>query len=297
MTKHARQLTHDELIALNQFANSDDAFARKRAPIVLLSAKGKCISEIADAVGMTQRYVRHVIQSFNKHGMQVMHKGKSSGRPCSLADLQREALLELLKKQPEDFGINRKSWTLQSIADVLQSEGVSENVSIYIIQREMKRLGLSWTELKIRGIAKTVEDIESANRQSSFMRGTYPDRMLRLGERELYDEIISNLQNDYATGNGIPSLHMQLAAVYSVKLIGAQTDGDWEEAERFDRMMQNHLRHLKAAKKKQEFEEERKTGDTPAEIAANIVEAYRAEEAKNAALEEKDNSADDRVDF
>ncbi|MHB1459437.1 MAG: helix-turn-helix domain-containing protein [Armatimonadota bacterium] len=300
---HARQLTHDELISLTQLANDSDAFTRNRASVILLSAKGKCVAEIADTVGRSQRHVRNLIHSFNANGLQTMFKAKRSGRPCVLSDMQRQALLELLKKQPENFGINRKSWTLQSIADVLQSEGVCENVSIYVLQREMKRLGLSWSELKIRGIARTVEDIDSANRQSSFRRGTYPDRMLRLGERELYDEVIANLQTEYSTKVGNPSLHMQLAAVYSVKLIGAQTNGDWEEAERFDRMMQSHLRHLKSAKKKQEIEEARKTGDTPAEVAANIVEALRKEEAEMAALGGKDNSTydlddqDARADF
>ncbi|MHB9038661.1 MAG: helix-turn-helix domain-containing protein [Armatimonadota bacterium] len=297
MVMHARQLTHDELISLTQLANDSDAFTRNRASAILLSAKGKCVAEIADTVGWSQRHVRNLIHSFNANGLQAMCKAKRSGRPCVLSDMQRQALFELLRKRPEDFGINRNSWTLQSIADVLQIEGVCDHVSLYVIQREMKRLGVSWSELKIRGIAKTVEDIDSANRQSSFRRGTYPDRMLRLGERKLYDEVIANLQTEYSTKAGNPSLHMQLAAVYSVRLIGAQTNGDWEEAERFDRMMQSHLRHLKSAKKKQEIEEARKTGDTPAEVAANIVEAYRAEEAKNTALEEKDNSAEDCADF
>ncbi len=294
---HARQLTHDELISLTQLANGSDAFSRNRASVILLSAKGKCVAEMADTVGRSQRHVRNLIHSFNANGLQAMCKAKRSGRPCVLSDMQRQALLELLRKQPEEFGVDRKCWTLKSITDVLQSEGVCESVSIYVLQREMKRLGVSWTELKIRGIAKTVDDIDSANRQSSSRRGTYPDHMLRLGERELYDEVIQNLQTEYSTKAGNHSLHMQLAAVYSVKLIGAQTDGDWEEAELFDRMMQSHLRHLKSAKKRQEIEEARKTGDTPAEVAANIVEAYRAEEAKNAALEEKDYSADDCAGF
>ncbi|MHB9036179.1 MAG: helix-turn-helix domain-containing protein [Armatimonadota bacterium] len=296
MVIHARQLTHDELISLTQLANSSDAFSRNRASVILLSAKGKCAAEIADTVGISQRHVGNLIHYFNESGMQAMLKKRRSGRPPSLSDSQRQALFELLRKQPEDYKLDRKSWTLQSIADVLQAEGVCENVSPYVIQREMKRLGASWTELKIRGIAKTVEDIDSANRQSSFRRGTYPDRMLHLGERKLYDEVIQNLQTEYSTKAGDPSLHMQLAAVYSVKLIGAQTNGDWEETERFDRMMQSHLRHLKAAKKKQEIEEARKTGDTPAEVAANIVEALRKEAAEMAALGGKENSTYDRDD-
>ncbi|MHB9126576.1 MAG: hypothetical protein ACYC4F_11615, partial [Armatimonadota bacterium] len=75
------------------------------------------------------------------------------------------------------------------------------------------------------------------------------------------------------------------AAIYCVKLIRTQAGGDWEQAERFDRMMQSHLKELKAAKKKQESRRGRKTGDTPAERAAAIVEALRAEGIDRAMLE------------
>lgn len=158
-------------------------------------------------------------------------------------------------------------------------------------------MGVDWTELKIRGIVRSSTNLDSSSGQSSFHRGAYADRMLRLGEGELYDEIIKNLKNEYGTTNETPSLHMELAAISSVKLIGAQTAGDWEQAERFDRMMQNHLKLLRAAKKKQESSPEQKTGDTPAERAAAIVEALRAEEMKNAPLQSKSNPVDDYVDL
>ncbi len=75
MVMHARQLTHDELISLTQLANGSDAFSRNRASVILLSAKGKCVAEIADTVGRSQRHVRNLIHSFNANGLQAMCKG------------------------------------------------------------------------------------------------------------------------------------------------------------------------------------------------------------------------------
>ena len=270
MAKHARQPTHEEMVSLAECAHLDDAFARGRASVILLSLEGKGAVDIAHAVTLSARHVRNVIDSFNKHGMQVVQRRRSSGRPRSLTDSQRSALLDLLERQPRDFGMERNTWTLQSLVVVLRSEGVCDNVSKYTIQREVKRSGIDWAELKLRGIVRIPAGTEVgdgrsevASDGSSISRGPYTNRMLRLGERELYDEIIESLKNDYAvTGN---AFHLELTAIYSVKLIGAQTDGDWEQAERFDRMMHTHLKELKAAKKKQESQQPQKTGDTPAE--------------------------------
>ncbi|MHB9035979.1 MAG: helix-turn-helix domain-containing protein [Armatimonadota bacterium] len=94
MAIHASQLTHDELISLTQKANGSDEFSRRRASVILMSAKDKCAAEIADAVGISQKHVGNLIHSFNKLGMQAMVKKRISGRPPSLSDSQRPGQLE-----------------------------------------------------------------------------------------------------------------------------------------------------------------------------------------------------------
>jgi len=305
MTKHARQLTHEELIALTELSQCRDVFACNRASVILLSTKGKSTSAIADTLGMSRRYVRQVVLLFNMHGMHATQKGKSPGRPRTLSDPQSSALLELIDRQPSDFGIKRKTWTLQSLVNVLHSEGIC-GVSTSILQRELKRLSVDWTQLKLRGAVRIRGDspVDGPSPAAALIvrRGLHADRMLRLGEGTLFDEVMKNLQDDYAAISKTHSLHMELAAIYSVKLIGAQANGDWEQAERLDRLMQSHLKELKAARKKQESQQPQKTGDTPAEKAAAIVETLRAEgvsmmdmqeERTKSATTEKDDHWDD----
>ena len=170
----------------------------------------------------------------------------------------------------------------------------------------MKRLAVDWTQLKIRGTVRIPGDSQGDGPSPAAAlvarRGLHADRMLRLGESALFDEVMENLRDDYAAISKAHSLHMELAAIYSVKLIGAQANGDWEQAERLDRLMQSHLKELKAARKKQESQQPQKTGDTPAEKAAAIVEALRAEgvsmmdmqeERTKSATTEKDDHWDD----
>jgi len=310
MTKYVRQPTPEELASLTECSRLDDTFTRTRASVILLSAEGKGASDISDAVGLSVRQVRNIIDAFNKQGMQAMQKRKSSGRPRVLTDRQREALQELIGRQPREFGIERDNWTLQSLGATLLSEGVCDNVSPYTIQREIKRCGIDWSEVKLGGTVRIPAVSPNANTDGNPVGsrrtmsapgvsagGVYADRMLRLGERDLYDEVIKNLRDDYAAITNTHALHLELAAVYYVKLVRAQTEGDWEQGERFDRMMQSHLKELKAAKKIQESQRGRKTGDTPAERAAAIVEKLRAEGLDRTTLERDQDTEEDTDDW
>lgn len=284
------------MIDLTEMSQSKDSFTRSRASVVLLRAKGTATSDIAHAVGMSDRYVRQVLLLFRHQGMAAMQKGKSSGRPCTLSESGKAALLELLERRPRDCGIDRDTWTLTSLAEVMCREGVCGSVSKYVLQRAMKQMGVDWTELRLKGAAKIAADdnVAGGNRVPStgvptVRRGLYADRLLSLGEGELYDEVIRGLRRDFAdTPN---ALHMELAAVYSVKMIRAQDTADWEQTERFDRMMHSHLKELKAAKRKQDAREPERSGDTPAERATALVEALRAEEARAVGLHGEDGDS------
>ena len=140
MAKHARQLLPEELESLVELARLKDTLTRRRASVVLLSTEGKGTSEVADAVGLSDRHVRRIVSAFNKHGMAALQRKKAPGRPLLFTDLQRSALSELLSWQPRDFGIDKDVWTLQSLSAVLRSEVICEGLSIHTIQREIKRL-------------------------------------------------------------------------------------------------------------------------------------------------------------
>ena len=60
-------------------------------------------------------------------------------------------------------------------------------------------------------------------------------------------------------------MQVELVAVYFLKLGRAQEAGDWDAAERLDRMIRCHLKDLKATKIAREGEVPSGPGTTPAE--------------------------------
>jgi len=306
MPINIRKTDAEELSTLQEYASSPDTRISKRARLLLSSLDGETTNDIARLFGVSERTVRNTIHAFNAHGLDSIHPMDLSGRPTIFTDTQREALLEMLSRSLSEFGIDSRVWKLSDIAAAMETLNIAQGISIRTLRRENRRCGIELADIKSAGtvripagaarsgkVCNTQGSTSLDGMPSTEAHSIYADRMLRLGERSLYDEVVKNLRDDYAAITGAHSLHLELAAVYYVKLVRAQADGDWEQAERFDRMMHNHLKELKAAKKKQESQRGRKTGDTPAERAADLVEALRAEAIDKMAIESERETEED----
>ena len=78
--------------------------------------------------------------------------------------------------------------------------------------------------------------------------GIWANRCLDESERELFREIIERLWDDFVFNKSSDFLQVELVALYSVKLVRAQINGDMNAAEKLDRMIRCHLKDLKATK-------------------------------------------------
>ena len=84
--------------------------------------------------------------------------------------------------------------------------------------------------------------------QNSLVHGIYADRFLSPDERPLFEAIIGQLYQDFVFNKSSDFMQVELVAVYFLKLGRAQEVGDWDAAERLDRMIRCHLKDLKATK-------------------------------------------------
>ena len=75
-------------------------------------------------------------------------------------------------------------------------------------------------------------------------------------------------------------LQVELVAVYSVKLVRAQINGDMDAAEKLDRMIRCHLKDLKATKIAREGDTPTGPQSTPAEWATALLEKLTEAQAK-----------------
>ena len=108
--------------------------------------------------------------------------------------------------------------------------------------------------------------------QNTLRHGIYADRFLSPEERPLFEAIIGQLYQDFVFNKSSDFMQVELVAVYFLKLGRAQETGDWDAAERLDRMIRCHLKDLKATKIAREGEAAKGPETSPAEWATTLLE-------------------------
>ena len=115
---------------------------------------------------------------------------------------------------------------------------------------------------------------------SNLQHGIYANRFLTPEEKPLFDAIIDQLQDDFVFNKSSDFIQVELVAVYFLKLGRAQEAGDWETAERLDRMIRCHMKDLKTTKITREGTEPKLPETTPAEWATALLEKLAEAERK-----------------
>jgi len=142
-----RPLTDAERQVLQDSLRASDAFALRRAQIVLASAAGERSGQIAPRVGFTTQGIRNVIHAFNARGLDVLRPGSHHpGVVVSAFDTPRAlALRDLLHQSPRLFNKPTSVWTLNRAAQVSFEHGLlPDRVSGETIRLALKRLGVGW---------------------------------------------------------------------------------------------------------------------------------------------------------
>ena len=148
---YVRPLTSEEQQHLQTCLRGSDAFALRRAQIILASARGLSPKPISQQVGCSVQTVRNVIHAFHQQGLECLCK--QSNRPKSAAPVldegKCERLKHLLHQSPRTFGKKTSVWTLQLVAAVCCEQGISEQtLSDETIRRALQRLNVGWKRAK-----------------------------------------------------------------------------------------------------------------------------------------------------
>lgn len=117
--------------------------------------------------------------------------------------------------------------------------------------------------------------------RNSLVHGIYADRFMSAEERPLFETIIGNLYQDFVFNKSSDFMQVELVAVYFLKLGRAYAIGDWEAAEKLDRMIRCHLKDLKATKIARERDTAQGPATTPAEWATALVEKLAGSRKKS----------------
>lgn len=146
-----RELTQQERESLESGLRSSDAFIIRRSQIILFSAEGASMDEIARRVGYSTETVRRVIHQFNQTGMDALKK--KSRRPHRIhrayTEENAQKLKALLHHSPREFGKPTSLWTLELLAEVSYEQGLTEKkVSIETVRLALRRLSIQWKRAK-----------------------------------------------------------------------------------------------------------------------------------------------------
>jgi transposase len=147
-----RALTDEERTTLQTGLRSSDGVLVRRCQMVLASARGERVPQIAMLVGCDEKTVRQLIHRFNRQGRAALPRGSSRPHqppPRAFAGERAEQLRALLHRRPRDFGYATSLWTLDLAAEVSFAQGLTPRlVTGEAIRMTLLRLGVGWKRAK-----------------------------------------------------------------------------------------------------------------------------------------------------
>ncbi len=146
-----RPLTVAERSALETALRSPDAFVLRRAQILLASADGALVSQIAPRVGFSGQAVRSIIHAFIAQGLPMLTRGSSRNHTIYYCfdSAGAKALRDLLHHPPWECGYPTGVWTLDLAAEEAYRRRLTNGrVSGETSRATLARMGVRWRRAK-----------------------------------------------------------------------------------------------------------------------------------------------------
>jgi transposase len=150
-TIFVRPLCDTERQALAAGVRSADAFTVRRSQILLASARGERVPQIARHLSCNAQTVRNALQAFQQQGLAALTRSSSRPQTTQAAFTPETAapVQALLHRSPRDFGHPTSLWTLELAAAEAWRQGLTtERVTSETIRATLARLGVRWLRAK-----------------------------------------------------------------------------------------------------------------------------------------------------
>ncbi len=120
----------------------------RRAQMVLLSAQGMGVAQIAKVAFTSPDRVREVIHNFNDDGFEALYPKYAGGRPPTFTLPQRREIKKIALARPTDHDLPFSTWSLSKLADFLVAEGVVDDISHEGLRVLLREEGVSFQVIK-----------------------------------------------------------------------------------------------------------------------------------------------------
>lgn len=141
-----REITNDEGNRLLRMVrrSAGSVVTWRRAQMVLLSAQGMDVTQIAEVSFTSPDRVRDVIHNFNADGFDSLRPRYAGGRPPKFDTSQREQIKQIALARPTDHGLPFSTWSLSKLADYLVAQGVVDDISHEGLRQVLRDEGVSF---------------------------------------------------------------------------------------------------------------------------------------------------------
>jgi transposase len=120
----------------------------RRAQMVLLSAQGMDVAQIAQVAFTSPDRVRAVLHNFNDDGFDSLVPKYSGGRPPTFTLPERREIKKIALSRPVDHGLPFSTWSLTKLAEFLVAEGVVDDISHEGLRLLLREEGVSFQVIK-----------------------------------------------------------------------------------------------------------------------------------------------------
>jgi transposase len=145
-----REITNDEGNRLLQIVrrSSGSVVRWRRAQMVLLSAQGMDVAQIAKVAFTSPDRVRAVLHNFNDDGFDSLAPKYSGGRPPTFTLPERREIKKIALSRPVDHNLPFSTWSLTKLAEFLVAEGVVDDISHEGLRLILREEGVSFQVIK-----------------------------------------------------------------------------------------------------------------------------------------------------
>jgi transposase len=116
--------------------------------MVLLSAQGMDVAQIAQVAFTSPDRVRAVIHNFNDDGFDSLVPKYAGGRPPTFTLAERREIKKVALGRPVDHGLPFSTWSLSKLAEFLVAEGVVDDISHEGLRLLLREEGVSFQVIK-----------------------------------------------------------------------------------------------------------------------------------------------------
>jgi transposase len=145
-----REITNEEGRRLLQIVrrSSGSVVRWRRAQMVLLSAQGMDVAQIAKVAFTSPDRVRAVLHNFNDDGFDSLAPKYSGGRPPTFTLPERREIKKIALSRPVDHNLPFSTWSLSKLAEFLVAEGVVDDISHEGLRLILREEGVSFQVIK-----------------------------------------------------------------------------------------------------------------------------------------------------